>query len=381
MIDLSNISLKTLMNTMLSKVTNAIDKREGSIVYTVMAPIAFVIKQFYNDLEIIQRDSYVETAVGQALDYIVAERGLSRKPAISAVKRGIFNIKLQAGTKFVTIAGNSTLEYEVGDYIEQIDNYFSYKMICKTPGIIGNDYVGNVQAVNPINGLTYAYMDSIILEGSEIEDDESLRIRYRNSLLEKAFGGNIASYKEAILAIEGIGAVQVYPFWKGGGTVLCVILTTGYDIASETLIKECQFEICPPETGKENPSPYGYGVAPIGAMVTIGTATKLDINISAQIHLLPSAQQEATKTKILGLLQDYFLSARKTWGNRVHTYEILYNVYIIHSQILGIITSISEVLDCRELKLNGQTDNIICIESSEIQQLPFIGEVNFEFVQ
>lgn len=64
------------------------------------------------------------------------------------------------------------------------------------------------------------------LSGSDEEDDGSLRARYFETFDVQAFGGNIISYRTAILAVSGVGAVQVYPAWKGGGTVLCSILNS-----------------------------------------------------------------------------------------------------------------------------------------------------------
>ena len=59
-----------------------------------------------------------------------------------------------------------------------------------------------------------------------------------------SFGGNIAAYRNTILAIEGVGAVQVYPTWKGGGTVLCSILDSELTPAESGLVAQVQKAIC-----------------------------------------------------------------------------------------------------------------------------------------
>lgn len=379
MLDFSKYTLQQIMNTMLAKVTNALDKREGSIVYTVMAPIAYVFKEFYNNLKLVERDAYIETAIGNALDMIGAERGIYRKQPVAAVKKGLFNIEVDVGSVFVTLAGKNALSYEVIEYIGKEEPNFAYKLQCQTAGIVGNNYIGNIQAQNPITGLTYAYMSDIVSEGSDIETDESMRERYIESLQEKPFGGNIASYREAILAMDGVGGVQVWPFWDGPGTVKCSIITSSFEIATPELIKTVQMAICPPEGTNTNPSPNGYGVAPIGAIATIATATELKVKINARLILTPTAELGAITELIKANLETYFLNLRKGWDSRQNTYEIAYPINIIHSQILNTIMLVPDVLDCRDLLINNSDQNISCVESGAVQELPFLGEV--EFVQ
>ena len=79
--------------------------------------------------------------------------------------------------------------------------------------------------VTAIASLTSAVLGDIMVPGEDEETDERLRQKYNESFKTVSFGGNIAAYRNAILAIQGVGAVQVYPTWKGGGTVLCSILS------------------------------------------------------------------------------------------------------------------------------------------------------------
>ena len=61
------------------------------------------------------------------------------------------------------------------------------------------------------------------IRGSEaqyrLEDDGSFRQRAIDALTERPFGGNVADYKRVVLAIDGVGGLQVYPTWDGGGSV------------------------------------------------------------------------------------------------------------------------------------------------------------------
>lgn len=189
-------------------------------------------------------------------------------------------------------------------------------MECETAGEIGNNYSGQLVAVDYVTGLTSAQLTELLSGGTEEETDASLRERYFATFDVATFGGNIASYRNAILAIEGVGAVQIYPAWQGGGTVLCSILDGNYEPAGSTLIDRVQNAICPPEDDETEPSPNGYGLAPIGAAVTIGTGEELKLDISLTVQFLSSIQNgEVTyKSQIEEKIEEYLESVRQSWG-------------------------------------------------------------------
>lgn len=54
--------------------------------------------------------------------------------------------------------------------------------------------------------------------------------------------------------------MQVYPAWKGGGTVLCSILGDDLRPALPATVQKVQNIICPPEDGGSVPSADGYGI-------------------------------------------------------------------------------------------------------------------------
>ena len=89
-------------------------------------------------------------------------------------------------------------------------------MQCKDAGTSGNNYSGNLLPITPVENLTSAVLGDIIAAGTEEETDEALRSRFYETFDVAAFGGNISSYKNEILSIEGVGAVQVYPAVSSG---------------------------------------------------------------------------------------------------------------------------------------------------------------------
>lgn len=376
MIDLSKYSYDSILNSMLEKVPNTIDKRPGSFIRTALAPIASIIFSGYFTMDIIQKYTFVSFAPSTFLDYRAAERGLSRKQATPAVRRVYFNIEIPQGTRFSTINGSSSVNFTVGDFIKKIDDYYYYQASCETLGIIGNGYTGPLQSITYINGLNVAQMDEILIPGAEIEDDESLRERYYNSLREKAFGGNIAAYREEILKMDGVGAVQVWPFWKGGGTVLCTILTTEFALASKQLIEKVQINICPPIEDETRPSELGVGFAPIGASVTIATATEYKVNISFNVLIKVEAVYETVVEKCRASIEDYLLGLRKKWDEKTINKDIIYKCNILYAQVLAALIGSEGVLNITGLLINGNNTDIYLTQSREMQELPFLGEFN-----
>lgn len=376
MIDLSKYSYDSILNSMLEKVPNTIDKRPGSFIRTALAPIASIIFSGYFTMDIIQKYTFVSFAPSTFLDYRTAERGLSRKQATPAVRRVYFNIEIPQGTRFSTINGSSSVNFTVGDFIKKIDDYYYYQASCETLGIIGNGYTGPLQSITYINGLNVAQMDEILIPGAEIEDDESLRERYYDSLREKAFGGNIAAYREEILKMEGVGAVQVWPFWKGGGTVLCIILTTEFALASKQLIEKVQINICPPIEDETRPSELGVGFAPIGASVTIATATEYKVNISFNVLIKVEAVYETVVEKCRASIEDYLLGLRKKWDEKTINKDIIYKCNILYAQVLAALIGSEGVLNITGLLINGNNTDIYLTQSREMQELPFLGEFN-----
>lgn len=64
-------------------------------------------------------------------------------------------------------------------------------------------------------------------------------------------------------AIEGVGGVKVYPVWNGGGTVKIVFSDSKFNVPSKKLIGKVK--VLDPVANQQK----GYGLAPIGHLVTV----------------------------------------------------------------------------------------------------------------
>lgn len=377
MIDFSGYTRKSIQEDMLSQVPETIDTRQGSMIQTAVGPVAWYLEGLYMLLAQIQENAYPATAVGEYLDLIVQTRGIERKQATAAVREGSFDTEIPEGSFFKTINGASSLIFVSGKKLSASDGMFVYELTCTVPGAAGNSYTGALMPVTAISGLTSASIGKIREAGTEEESDSALRERYMATFDVTAFGGNISAYRNAILAIEGVGAVQVYPVWDGGGTVLCSILDDDLNPALPATVQNVQNTICPPEDGENVPSPDGYGMAPIGARVTITTATALTLNITCNVTLTAAAQggTAAYQTQIEEKIQEYLDTVKETWGAPLKSHVIAYPVVVYISRIIYAILEIEDVVNVTDVKINGNDEDLVLTETAELQQIPVLGTV------
>jgi uncharacterized phage protein gp47/JayE len=382
MIDFTNYTAKNIEAAMLNQVDTSFDKREGSLIQTAIAPVAWWLEGNYLTLNQIQNNASPFNAVGDALDDIVALRGVTRKQATPAVRQGTFNAAVPAGSRFKTINGGDSVVFDSGDLISEESDTYYYKLTCETAGTSGNSYTGAILPITAIAGLTSASIGDIITECTEEETDDSLRSRFFNTFDAQPYGGNISEYRQTILALNGVGAVQIYPAYNGGGTVLCSILNDNLEPASSALINTVQAEICPIPSGDSTPSPNGYGVAPIGASVTITTGTEFTINISADIEFQGTIVNglelygDAIKEKI----EEYMATVRSSWGNALTAHQIGYPVTVYSARIIYAILSVPEVVNVTNLTINGQSGDLTLTETSALQQVPVVGTITLNEV-
>lgn len=375
--DFSDFTTQNILEDMLTQVDDSFDKGEGSVIGSALGPAAWYLEGVYEEISQVQQNAYAPTAVGDSLDLITEGRGIIRKPATPAIRQGTFNIAIEAGSRFSTINEEDSLIYDSGDLISGNGDTWIYEMTCETPGAEGNSYTGDLIPVTNIEGLISATLGEVITPGEDEESDDALRARYEASFQTPAFGGNISAYRNQILAIQGVGAVQVYPAWQGGGTVLCSILATDLTPASEDVIERVQGIICPPDTGDNTPSPLGFGFAPIGAAATITTAESVTVNVSATIETDPSASSDISsyKEQITANIQEYIDSVNAGWGNTLKGYTVEYPVTVYIARIIAAIITVSGIVNVSGVSINGQSGDLQLTETAQLQQVAALGEV------
>lgn len=366
MIDFSQYTYAFLRQQMLSQVPDTFDKRDSAPLPTAISPAAYVLAGFYLSLNQVQQQAFVQTASGQSLDYLGVLAGLTRYPASPAVRLGVFNTAVPMGARFSTVNGENSINFSVTAAESEANQY---QLTAESPGTVGNEYTGPILPITNVPGLTSAQITDILVPGDDEETDDAFRQRIISALNNRPFGGNIADYQQNIMAIDGVGAVQVYPTWNGGGTVKCSILGADYTPASEELVQNVQTAIDPPTSGQ------GMGLAPIGAQVTIVAPTELTINVSATLTLAPGYNIEQVQPLVETSIETYLLSVRQAWGNQMGstTAEYVADVYL--SRVTAAIVGTTGVVNATNVQLNGSAADLNLTETGTTQQVPVMGTV------
>ena len=371
MIDFTSQTYANILAAMLQQVPNIYDKRDGSPIMTALGPAAYALEEYYLSLNQVQQSAFIQTSVGSDLDMLAIIAGLTRYQASDAVRLGIFNISVPIGSRFSTINGSNSVNFIVTQPTTGADeDSFYYELTAETPGTIGNDYSGAILPINTIPGLTSAQITDILVPGDDTETDTAFRERIIEALNERPFGGNIASYKQFVPSIDGVGSVQVYPTWNGGGTVKLSILGSDWLPASPTLIEDVQNAVDPPPN-----QGLGLGMAPIGAQVTVVAPTTVTVNVSATLTLVAGYQIGQVQQPIQDAIDNYLLSIRQEWDTNTSQVTVDYNADVYLSRITAAIVGVTGVANATNVQLNGGTSDLILTETGATQEVPVLGTV------
>lgn len=373
MIDFTQDTYQNLRQEMLDRVPDTYDKRDTAPIPTAISPAAYALAGFYLSLDQVQRAAFIQTAVGESLDLLAVIGGLTRYPASAAVRLGIFNTAVPIGARFSTINGTNSINFAVtaaATVSEPEEGFTYYQLTAETPGTIGNEYTGPILPITTIPGLTSAQITDILVPGDDTETDDAFRERLIEALNNRPFGGNIADYRQNVLAIDGVGGVQVYPTWNGGGTVKLSVLGADFLPASPTLVENVQNAIDPPPN-----QGLGLGLAPIGAKVTVAAPTELTVNVSATLMLAAGYAIGQVQEPVEQAIEAYLLSVRQEWDTNTSSTAVSYAADVYVARITAAIVGVTGVVNATNVQLNGGTADLILTETGETQQVPVIGTV------
>jgi len=367
MLDFSSKPYRAILETLLAKVPSSLDKREGSMIQTALGAVAYALEEFYMLLDQVQTGAFIQTAVGSDLDSLSILANVSRYPASPAVRLGAFNLDtIPIGSRFSTIDGGDSVNFTAAARI----GAGQYQMTCETPGVIGNQYTGPILPITAIPGLTSAEITDILVPGDDEETDSSLRARVISALNERPFGGNVADYKRVVLAIDGVGGVQVYPTWDGGGTVKLSLIGSDWMPASVQLVETVQTAVDPPPN-----QGLGYGTAPIGAKVTVTAPETVAVDVAATLTLGVGYTVEQMQPLVEKAIGDYLLSVRQAWPEPDASGLTHYTSWVYLARLTAAILLVPGVVNTTGVTLNGETADLELIETGLTQQVPVLGTV------
>lgn len=324
-----------------------LDYREGSLIHNALASAALELAIMYSELDNVRNESHVHTASREYILIGCSDMGMdiSVFEASAGVHKGEFDVEVPIGSRWNCELYN----YTVTEFIGMNGDYYTYRMDCDTKGTAPNNYVGDLIAITDVpDGLTYAKVTECLIEGENETSNEDILKAYDEYMTSSVDDGNVAQYERWCSEYDGIGNSKIFPLWNGANTVKVSILSVSNKAASSELVNEFQEYLDPGITG------MGDGVAPIGAFVTVTTATELPINVSATVTMKSGYTDT---TPINTALTKHFS-------------EIAYEKNMVSYMTIGaVILAVDGVELISDLTINGGTADIIL----DSEQIPVLG--------
>lgn len=210
-------------------------------------------------------------------------------------------------------------------------------------GEAGNVGSGAVSVPGPgLVGVAVSNADPM-KGGSEAEADESLRGRVLNAYTGQG-AGNRKDYERWARAWEGVGRATVIPLWNGPGTVKVIVTTVDGQPVSDATVAALQADL--------DPTPArGDGQAPVGAHVTVETATALDTTVAADVEFEDGYTLDGAGGTVA-------LGADITAAVRDYVERVESGDEIVIAKVSGLIVNVPGVHDVSGVRLNGNTINL-----------------------
>ena len=333
----------------LSNTNIDVDKREGSFLNNMASPLSYELAKFYIEQQDLVNMAFVKNGYFNYLDAKCEEYGISRKQGTKAVGEVIFTGEngtlISNGTMlfvddlyFVVLNDATIVENQAELVVEALEVGKQYNLLANA----------KLSLTEPIYGITDIYVKSDITNGTDTETDEELRDRYFDTIKKSYTSGNVAHYEAWTTEVSGVGLCKVYPLKNGNGTVEVVITDSNMLGASSELIESVKANI------EEK--------RPIGANVSVVSATEKAINITANITLASGYSVEEVKSEFTNKVTEYLkdISFKSS--------------YVSNARLGNLLLDTNGVFDYTEFKINNLSTNIAL---SDIE-VPKLGTIEFE---
>lgn len=329
-----------------------VDKREGSFLNNMASPLCYELAKFYIEQSDLVNMAFVKNGYFNYLDAKCEEYGISRKQGTKSVGEVIFTGEngtlISNGTMlfvddlyFIVLNDATIVENQAELVVEALEVGKQYNLLANT----------KLTLTESINGVNDIYVKSNFENGTDVESDEDLRERFFTTIKKSYTSGNVAHYELWTLEVDGTGACKVYPLKNGNGTVEIVITNSDMLGASSELIEKVKANI------EEK--------RPIGASVTVVSATEKAINVSATVRLSRGYSQSEVETLFKDKLTQYLK-------------EIAFkDTYVSTARLGNLLLDTVGVFDYTDFKVNGAINNV---ELSDTD-VPKVGEISFSYVE
>lgn len=345
---LNDMDEDTIHARMLAAIPDNLDKTYGGFVYDFTMPSAIEKADAMILLNEVIQLFFPEWSSGEFLDKLGRAVALTRKSATAAETTlkitGTPNTLIPAGFVFSTTATaiSDNIEFlSLEDVVLDENGEVEIPAICTQTGTVGNVPANSITLMSsPVSGINSITNEAAATGGTEEETDEefSARIVERERDGDSSFVGCDADYKRWAQEVDGVGAAIVVPEWNGPGTVKIIVMDANGEPATSTIITNVYNHIISPDDRESR-------IAPIGATLTVNTASVLPLTITADIVMDPEADIDdvtsAFKSNLSGCLEEAMTEG---------TLRI--------TRVGAALSKTDGVVDYENLLINGSADNI-----------------------
>lgn len=374
-----NMTYENVLENLLRNVPGDVDKREGSIIFDALSPVALELVQIYIDLDIVLNNAFADTAEREYLELRAKERGIVPKEATRAILKmeATYNgdtETVKAGDRFalndvtytvIEQMTNDTMEtktvYTFGSQLEINPGEFVpgwWKVECDTEGVEGNKQFGNLIPIETIKDLKIAKLTELLVPGEDLEETEDFRQRYFEEINNEAFGGNRADYKKWVKELDGVGMVKLVRAPESGGTVGLIITDSNNNIPTQELVKKVKEYLDPVEN-----EGLGCGVVPVGHIVDVQGADGKQLSIAVDWQLLSGANSDTVYGKAAKIIKEYLETLNEQWED---TTTLTVNAF----QIMAKMSELNEIVDITSLTIDGE--RAVTLNNNEIFDFNYI---------
>lgn len=353
---------ENIENRMLDRIdTTKFDTRPGMILQTNFGSEALEFAKIYEYLDYILEQISPLTADREHLEGWGKTFSINPLQATYAILKATIimteGYECPIGSRFSQESLNFVVISKDGDT--------EYSVQCEEAGEIGNIAYGRIVPIINIPGLKSATITGISIPGTDVESDESLRERFTDYFKDKSYGWNMATYKQEIAKIQGVGGFKVIRYFEEKDWHVGIyVIDSTYQKASEELIELVQNTLLPILPDYEQPTieNSGDGEVAIGHVPIVMSATEVEINVTLHLEFESNYSYEQLEETIKEKIQEYLTEkCNKKWDDEE-------NIVVRTSGIENAILDIEGIADIYDTELNGEKANLQ-LDSLEITKL------------
>jgi len=330
-----------------------VDTREGSVYMDAAAGHCIRAAKFYEDLRSVFNLLFKDTCTGDVLDEWASMNQIYRKSATPSYYIPIFD-----GVAPADMLGD---RYMVSGYyftlVMENDEFYLKSEISGTE----TNYLIEGEKVIPVRntiGLRSAVLGEMYAAGTDKEEDESLRSRWKDALSKPEENWNAQQFKVCCEEYDGVGRAVILPLANGACTVKALIISSEGTSPPRSLIDRIQDEMDPGAEG------LGNGRVVIGCKFYAVAVGQEAVNISFDVVTVSGYSLDSTKEMVRQELIDYMKDIALNTPDKE-------DMVVKYMKVIGILANTVGIKDIANLTLNGLAENV----SIGADNVPVLGEL------